>query len=146
MEIDGEFSSKMPLSVVHDLIGDLNEVSKCLPGIEEITEQEGRLRCSVRLDISEFKTGYLSTLSGKLYVSKTEGQNRISIHTEGRIAGSKIEIDVVLNLRDLGEITNVAWHSDIRIGILAKMLGEEAVNSFIRKTVDQVIGCLRGKI
>jgi len=146
LNLEGEFISKLGSEMVSSIIGNVEQVSGCLPGIEDIKRVDETYRCSVRIDVSEFNMGYLSTLSGKLTLWKKESPGEISYVTEGKMAGTKVKIDILIQVETQDSGTLVKWKSEISVGLLAKLLGEDKVNAFLQKTVKEVLDCLKAKL
>ena len=131
MELNGEILIPAKLDYVYKCLNDLNVLKTCIPGCEEITEEEdGKLSAKILLKIGPIKARF----KGKVVLDLSKGPTKYSLSGEGDggIAGfAKGGAEVELIEDDEGTVLKYVAMSEVK-GKIAQ-LGSRLILSTAKK-------------
>ena len=127
MKVSESFVISGPREAVWDVVGDVERVAACLPGVEEVTMHDGD-NGSVRITQS---LGPMSaTFDAKMQVTKREPGRSISFAATGRTirgAAGNVRVTNSVRLEDEGETTRVVLEADVAMGGMLGSVGAKVI-------------------
>jgi carbon monoxide dehydrogenase subunit G len=152
LEFTGQFTTSAPVETVAKSLGDAGWISQCLPtlGKLEILSDDEFL-ATFKVDLGEtarkMHLDYLSRLTVGIrfkYLKKTT--DGIILKGTGRVAGSSLDINLNLTVKEANNETLAAWKAQVEFGRLLKLFGEKLVRDISTTTINDLTNCLRTKL
>jgi carbon monoxide dehydrogenase subunit G len=125
----------------------MSEVLSCFPNVQKIeTLSDGSTRVTFRVDVSGAEgrglTSYLSRITGKIDAKYTElnPTESLKVSAKGSVAGVKVSINLSVNLSSLPDgSTQVAYHVEADVGMLAKLFGMGLIQKIIENNASAFV-------
>jgi carbon monoxide dehydrogenase subunit G len=135
LQLSGEEHFSQPLVEVWACLADCEFLTKCLPGLESVEQDEsGRLVCRVRPGLSFVKGTLKVTLD--IRDQKSPHSMRICVSSKGIGASAVVETSVELSARDTG--TQLRWNAEVtELGGLLKPIGRTLIAAAAQKVISQ---------
>ncbi|MEM0122227.1 MAG: SRPBCC domain-containing protein [Saccharolobus sp.] len=146
MRFEGEFSSKKPLNEVKQFLLDASQFTKCLPGIQSYESTNDTFKAYFKLDVSQMKIPYMSTLSANINAKISGNENEIRISGNGRSAGVGIKFSIIMRLESAKDKTIVNWLAELDLGMLAKLIGNDVIRNIINNNINYIMNCMSEKL
>ena len=152
MEFTGQLATQASVEIVAKSLGDARWISRCLPTLgklEVISDDE--FLATFKVDLGEaarkMHIDYLSRLTVGMhfkYVKKSV--DGIVLEGNGRVAGSGLEIKLILSINQADTGTLVTWNAQVEFGRLLKLFGEKLVRDISTTTINDLTKCLTTKL
>lgn len=146
MEFNGKFSVNKNIDYLNKFFSDINNVIPCLPGIYDIENINNEIKCKIKLDVKDMNIPAMSTITGKIVFKYILNDNSLNVNGSGRIAGSKIKLEININYKNNGNISEITWVSSFDFGLIVKIMNKNKINEVSMKNIDRTMKCIIEKI
>jgi carbon monoxide dehydrogenase subunit G len=147
IKISDKFLVKAKVEDVWSIVSNMSEVLSCFPNVQKIeTLSDGSTRVTFKVDVSGAEerslTSYLSRITGKIDAKYTElnPTESLKVSAKGSVAGVKVSINLSVNLSSLPDgSTQVAYHVEADVGMLAKLFGMGLIQKIIENNASAFV-------
>ncbi len=146
MIIEGSFTIQAPLQEVWTFLNDLEQVSKCMPGVERVEQTDDKTYTGV----VTVKVGPIaSSFQGNVVKTLEEPPRRLNARLQGRDAktASMVTGEFASELNSpSGSQTEVKYKFDVAIRGRLGQFGQAVILDTSRQLTDQFVACVRTRI
>jgi len=152
LEFTGSFATHAPGEIVAAKLADIEFISQCLPSLgklEVISPDE--FFASFKVDLGDVTAkmhlDYLSKLTIRMHFNYLQKSiESIILEGNGRVVGSKLDLNLQLGIREMKGVSTVAWTAQAEFGKLLKLFGESLIREVSTGIINDVTDCLKSKL
>lgn len=145
MIIDGSFIIQAPVDKVWDYLVDIQRMSGCLPGVENVEQTDGEnYKGTVTVRVGPISTSFQGTVAlmeqdaPRLLKAKLQGRDR---KTSSMVSG-----EFAAELAPVDQGTEVQYKFDLAIRGRLGQFGQAVILDTSRQLTDEFVNCLRTRI
>ena len=152
MEFTGQLTTEAPPETVAENLGDARWISQCLPTLGKLEIlNDLEFLASFKIDLGEaarkMHLDYLSRLTvGMRFKYQKKATDGIILEGTGRVAGSSLNIELNLDIKEEHGETIVPWKAQVEFGRLLKLFGEKLIRDTSTTTINDLTNCLTAKL
>jgi uncharacterized protein len=127
MKVSESFLVAEPRSSVWEVVGDVQRVARCLPGVEDVSMQDDE---SGSVRVTQSLGPMSATFDAKMKVTGRENGRSISFSATGRSirgAAGNVRVNNSVRLEDEGNATRVVLEADVALGGMLGAVGGKVI-------------------
>ena len=144
MLLQGEFKLEKDVETVWMFVSDPAKVIECAPGLQSYKVGEGKhVSASVKV-----KIGFLSSVfqTNSMMTSEDPAGHSASLELTGSGSGSAFHGHVAIKVAGSSGSSEVAWEANVSISGPLGSLARPLIEGNVKKIVDQLFDCVKGKL
>jgi carbon monoxide dehydrogenase subunit G len=143
MNLEGTYHIKAPREKVFGFITEPNKISRCLPDLKSLQmEGEDRFVALVRVGVGFIKGDF----KFRMAVVEKQPPARVRLQGNGSGAGSSVDLDSVIELREVQDATELAYKAEVKLSGVIVGLAQRVIGSATEKTVNSLFECLKKEL
>jgi carbon monoxide dehydrogenase subunit G len=127
MKVSESFVVAEPRDAVWAVVGDVERVARCLPGVEQVTMQDAE---SGDVKVTQSLGPLTATFHAKMKVTEREPGRSISFAATGRSirgAAGNVRVNNSVRLEDDGAATRILLEADVAMGGMLGAVGQKVI-------------------
>jgi hypothetical protein len=125
---------------IWDFITDPNRISKCLPDLKSLEiESEDKFLAVTRVGVGPIRADF----KFRIEITGKEPPSRVQLKADGSGSGSRVNLDISINLKQVAGGTRLAYRSDVKVGGMMAGLGQRVITDTAGKTVASIFDCVK---
>jgi len=152
MEFTGQFTTQASVETVAKNLMDARWISQCLPTLgklEVVSDEEFLATFKVNLEEAtrKLRLDYLSRLTVTMHFKYLKKAfDAITLEGTGRVAGSRLDMNLSLSIRETDGETMVGWNAQVDFGRMLKLIGEKLVRDVSTSAINDLTDCLKTRL
>ena len=127
MKVSESFVVPERRAAVWEVVGDVERIARCLPGVERVTMADGE---TGRVRVTQSLGPMSATFDAKMTVTEREPGWSISFAATGRSirgAAGNVRVSNSVRLEDEGDATRVLLEADVAVGGMLGAVGQKVI-------------------
>jgi uncharacterized protein len=142
--LQGSFKMPSGTDKVYGFVSDPANVIQCVPGVENYAIGEGkRFSATVKVSFGFIRSFFQAT--GRV-VKEDAVAHTATLELNGSGSGSSFSAMVDVSITGDDDSADLTWRADVGVHGPLGSLARPLLESYVKKTVDQMFGCVKTKL
>ncbi|MGA3296938.1 MAG: carbon monoxide dehydrogenase subunit G [Candidatus Bathyarchaeia archaeon] len=143
MIFEGTYQLNAPREKVWEFVTNPDKIGKCLPDLKTLeVESEDRFSAVIRVGVGLIKADF----KFKIEITGKEPPNRVQLKAIGTGSRSSINIDLVIELKEISGGSELYYRSDVKISGMMVSLGQRVIDDTADKTVASIFETIKKQL